>query len=285
MSAADKAEAVKPVGATVAPQPTLAEELGLLPQEALLVDCYLVHFNGRRAYQEAGYQCKSDGAASSAASHILRRPNVAEYLRRRHGEMIARTEEKQDQLMQTLNFTAYGDVNELIYNRIDCCRFCYGEGHQYHFTPQEYERYKEHHAEAVEKAKILGDEVPEFDPKGGIGYNPNLEPHPDCPECFGRGKPEVVISDTRNLSPAGQALYAGVKVGKNGIEVVTNSQEKAREMLAKIHKLYDDSTKFNVSFDAEELEARFGSAMSSARKRSQEMLEDRRKAREERGAD
>lgn len=265
--------------------PTLAEELGLAPQEALFVDCYLVHFNGRRAYQEAGYDSISVNGMSVAASKLLRRPNVAEYLRRRAQDMTARVEEEQNKLITVLTYTAYADHNELIENRIDCCRFCYGEGNLYQFTPQEFERYRERYEEECEAAKITGADIPEFDPKGGIGFNPNREPFQDCPECFGRGRECVVLKDTRYLSPAAQALYAGVKTSKDGIEVKTNDQAKARETLAKIHKLYDDSTKVNVSFDPEELEARFGDGMKKARERSQEMLEDRRKAREERGAD
>ncbi len=283
MKRGEKATQVKPIAEIVPAPPTLAEELGLTTQEAVFVDCYLVHFNGRRAYQEAGYQSKSDGASSSAASHLLRRPNVAEYLRRRSRDMIERVEDEQNKLITVLTYTAYADHNELIENRIDCCRFCYGENHLYQFTPNEFERYKERHAEECAAAVVLGNDPPVLDPKGGIGFNPNLEPFEDCPECFGRGREAIVLKDTRYLSPAAQALYAGVKTTKDGIEVLTNNQGKARETLAKIHKLYDDSTKVNVSFDPQELETRFGEGMKNARARSQEMLEDRRKAREERG--
>lgn len=285
MTQAEREARAKPVAEIVPAPPTLAEEMGMSAQEALFVDCYLVHFNGRRAYQEAGYQSKSDGAASSAASHLLRRPNVAEYLRIRSRAMIERVEDEQNKLITTLTYTAYADHNELIENRIDCCRFCYGEGNLYQFTPQEFERYRERYEEECEAAKITGAEIPEFDPKGGIGFNPNREPFEDCPECFGRGRECVVLKDTRFLSPAAQALYAGVKTTKDGIEVLTNNQGKARETLAKIHKLYDDSTKVNVSFDPVELDARFGESMINARKRTAEMMEDRRKAREERGGE
>lgn len=268
---------------SIQPEPsTLAEELGLSHQESLFVNFYIVHFNGRRAYEEAGYSAVSANAMYVAASKLLRKPNIAEYLRRRVQEMTARVEDEQNKLITVLTYTAYADHNELIENRIDCCRFCYGEDHKYQFTPQEYERYKERHAEEVDMAKATGATPPEFDPKGGIGFNPNLEPFPDCPECFGRGRECVVVKDTRYLSPAANALYAGVKTTKDGIEIKTNDQAKARETLAKIHKLYDDSTKVNVSFDPDELEARFGANMESARARTKEMLEDRRKAREQR---
>ncbi len=283
--AAEKSEPKVAIAETMPPATDLIKSLGLTMQEALFVDQYLIHYNGRRAYTDAGYQSASDNAASVAASHLLRKPKIAEYLRIRGKAMIERAELEQDRLMLTLNYTAYGDANELIMNRIDCCRFCYGEGNQYQFTPQEFERYKEDYAAECERLKILGAEVPEFDPKGGIGYNPNREPYHDCPECFGRGRPEVVIADTRYLSPAAQAMYAGVKVGKNGIEVITNSQEKARETLAKIHKLFDDTAKVNVSFDPESLDAIFGEKMGASEAKMQQMLEERRKLREERGDD
>lgn len=56
-----------------------------------------------------------------------------------------------------------------------------------------------------------------------------------CEKCGGRGKGHVVVSDTRDLSPAALALYAGVKVGRDGIEVKMHDQMAALVNVAK-HK-------------------------------------------------
>ena len=42
-----------------------------------------------------------------------------------------------------------------------------------------------------------------------------------------------------------QSLLIGTKEGKDGIEARMHDQMKAREMLAKTFKLYDDSTSVN----------------------------------------
>lgn len=270
-----KGKTVVPVAASEPIPPTLAEELGLVVRDALFADIYLTHFNASRAYLEAGFESKSDGATSVAASRLLRRPNVAEYLRRRGKAMIDRVEDEQDKLLTVLTYTAYADPNELVEHRLDCCRFCYGDNNEYQFTPQEYVRYEEAYERAVAEAEASKEPVPEFDPKGGIGFNPNHEPNPECPECFGRGKPNVIFKDTRFLSPAALALYASTELTKDGMKIRTNSQDKARETLAKIHKLYDDNTKVEVSFDVATLEERFAKKMGEAHARMKEMRDDR----------
>lgn len=267
----------EPVAAVEPAPPTLAEQLGLTVREALFVDLYLTHNNQSRAYQEAGHESKSDGATAVAASRLIRRPNVAEYLRQRGKAMIDRQEVEQDRLMTTLTYTAYADPNSLMELRLDACRFCYGEGNLYQFTPQEWERYCEAHDEEVEAANIVGADIPELDEKGGVGFNPNREPFGDCPECFGRGVETPVFKDTRYLSPSALALYAGFKQTKEGLEVKTNSQGKAREILAKIHKLYDDSTKVEFSFDAETLDEQYAKKMAASHARMKEMRADREK--------
>lgn len=58
-----------------------------------------------------------------------------------------------------------------------------------------------------------------FDEGGGVGFNATRDPHPDCPECFGEGVGRAIAKDTRQLSPGAKALYAGVKVTKEGLEI------------------------------------------------------------------
>lgn len=264
-----------PLAEIVPVPPTLAEELGLSVQDAVFADIYLTHFNATRAYREAGFESPSDNGAAAAASKLTRRPNVAEYLRRRGKAMIDRVEDEQDKLLTVLTYTAYADPNELMEHRLDCCRFCYGDNNEYQFTPQEYARYEESYERACAEARADKQPEPEFDPKGGIGFSPNHEPNPECPECFGRGQPTVLFKDTRFLSPAALALYASTRITKDGYEIKTNSQDKARETLAKIRKLFDDNTKIEVSFDADTLNERFADKMAKAHERMAEMRRDR----------
>lgn len=272
-----KGAKAEPLAAVVPVPPTLAEELGLDLRDALFADIYLTHFNASRAYREAGFESKSDGASSVAASRLMRRPNVAEYLRRRGKAMVERVEDEQGKLMTVLTYTAYADPNELVEHRLDCCRFCYGENNEYQFTPQEYVRYQEDFDRQVAEAQANKEPEPVFDSKGGVGFNPNHDPNPDCPECFGRGKPSVLFKDTRYLSPSALALYASTELTKDGMKIKTNSQDKARDTLAKIHKLYDDNTKVEFSFDAATLDEQFAKKMAASHLRMKEMRADREK--------
>ena len=119
------------------------------------------------------------------------------------------------------------DVNELIGTRIGACRFCHGEGHQYHWKEREY-------LIAVQRAEAADPPEPLPDPAGGFGYRFSDPPHPMCPECEGEGVARIVPQDTRKLSPIGRLLYQGVKRTKDGIEIKIADKDKAREQANRI---------------------------------------------------
>jgi hypothetical protein len=58
-------------------------------------------------------------------------------------------------------------------------------------------------------------------------------------ECFGKGLGRTYVNDTRKLSPAAAALYAGIKQTKDGIEVKMHSKLDAMERLCRHLGLYD----------------------------------------------
>lgn len=64
------------------------------------------------------------------------------------------------------------------------------------------------------------------------------EPRRDCTACAGEGRADVMIKDTRKLSPQAAALYAGVKITKDGIEVKMHSKLDALEKIFKHLGLY-----------------------------------------------
>lgn len=297
--AAKKAPAKKPAAKKTAtkaetPETTVVEtakvdeidytSFGLQPMEALFVDHYIANnFNATRAYRDAGYTAKNDNVAAVEGSKALRKPKIAAYLRHRMKEAFDRIEEEQDKLLMTMTLVAYGDPNELIEHRRECCRYCYGEGHRYQFTPREFEDYEaEFEQKLVEfKAEHPDAPLPEIDPKGGTGFDPRKLPHEDCPECFGEGRERTVMKDTRFLSPAAQAMYAGVKQTKDGFEMLMHSQEKARETLAKIRKLYDDKAEVVIGVvPQEKLDAMYADALATAEKGREEARQRREKRQE-----
>ena len=243
----------------------IAEALKELnPREIELCEVYLTCFNGTKSYQ-AVYPDASSSTAEVNACRILSKAKIRTYLAKRMKAMFERTEEASDKLIQQLQYAAYGDINELIEYRREACRYCHGKGHQYQSTPAEYRR-------AEKQAKANGED---FDPLGGIGFDPRKDPHPDCPECHGDGEGRVFFKDTRRLSPAGLALYAGAKVGKDGIEIKTASQERARELLARILKLFEDKTEVTVSLDTATLEEKYAAKMRVAHERQRQVMAER----------
>jgi len=225
---------------------------------------------------EAGFAAKNANVAAVEASRLLRKPKVRDYLAVRSKEMFDRVEAEQDRLMATLTAVAFTDPNELVSYQRGACRFCYGAKHRYQHTAGEWDQKLEAHEARREAA--LAKDCPDpgpLDAKGGTGYDKRREPHSDCPECFGIGIGETIIKDTRRLSPAAQALYAGVKEGKEGLQVLMHSQEKARETLAKIYRMYEEGGNVNFIFNGEELTRKFEDKMARARARGAAMRLER----------
>lgn len=186
------------------------------------VDEYLVDLNGAAAYVRAGY--KEKGARANAC-RLLAKPEIQALITERKKARAERVEIEQDDVLRRLWDIVNADANEVIQYRRLCCRYCYGKGFLYQRTANE--RARDHVAWQAdeEKAQEKDDErMPTlFDEMGGIGYHKLKEPNPKCPECFGEGIGDVFVPDTRHLSSAARALYAGVKVTKEGLEVKTHS--------------------------------------------------------------
>jgi len=66
-----------------------------------------------------------------------------------------------------------------------------------------------------------------------------VDPDPECPTCMGVGIMRTWFADTRKLDPAVRALFAGVKVTKEGLQLLVESKDSAREKLAKILGAYE----------------------------------------------
>ena len=135
-------------------------------------------------------------------------------------------------VVKELAQVAFADARDLVQHVVGSCRHCHGEGFKFQRTVSEMNHDRE---QWINKGK----ELSEFDEKGGIGFDPHKVPNPVCPECMGRGWGRTFISDTRNLSPAAAALYAGVKETKDGFEIKMHSKLDAIEKLAKHLGIYE----------------------------------------------
>lgn len=275
---APKSRAKKP--AAPAPEPVVAEQPAapLSPEDELLasmdprhvefVEHYLIELNGGKAYKIAFDPNMRDSVARACASRLLTTANVRRLMSVRVKSMFERTEGLQDQMLEQLFAIAFCDPNELSELRREACRYCHGEDHEYQYKPSEWRRIDEQWRKDVKEALEANLDPPEPPhPRGGVGFDPRLAPHEDCPECYGEGIEREVFKDTRHLPAAARALYAGVKRTKDGLEVMVHSQEKAREALHKYLKLYDDRAEVILGvIPTEKLDDLYARAMESARK-------------------
>jgi len=170
-------------------------------------------------------------------------------------------------LVKHLIEIATADPNELMQYRRVNCRHCNGVDFNYQW------RHRGEFVQAIDKwterEEAFNKRYPNKrfkEPKpsdaGGFGWKSNGEINPDCPECEGEGIQEPFFADTRKLTGAARRLYAGVKQTKNGIEILTRSQDGAVKMLGEHYgmfktvvdaKLTAQNTNLNVNTSGEPL--------------------------------
>ena len=184
----------------------------------------------------AVYPGASGRSAIVAGNRILKRPECIAKMRELEKETTERAMLNSSDTAQLLSDLATADARELIDFCVGSCRYCWGEGHLYQRTPREVrEAFEQYRTTAAGKADPLGIR---FDVQGGGGFNITRAPHPTCPECFGLGEGYERIKDTRTLSTKAALLYAGVHRTRDGLRVLTRSQDKAAELMAKHQGLF-----------------------------------------------
>lgn len=197
------------------------------------------------AYIRAGF---SAATAHQASHKAYQRPDVQEEIAKRRAARAVNAEIGVKEVLAHWEMVAMADPTELVEHRLGACRHCWGEGFKPMFTPAEFERMKSAHeqsekdrrASAIKKNEAF-DPHP-FDERGGIGFNPNKGPNPDCPECFGDGTTRPIFKDTRNLSVSAKSLYAGLKVKKDGMELILADQKAAWDNIAKHRGMFVERT-------------------------------------------
>lgn len=207
----------------------MSDDTKLTPRQERFIEEYLVDLNAKQAAIRAGY---SPNGAEVTASKLLTLAKVQAAVAEGRKALSARTEINQELVLKRWLQIATANPNDLIQFRRVCCRYCFGNGHEYQWKDEaEYER-------AIHNATINDLEPPED--IGGYGFDPTIRPHPKCPKCHGEGHGEVHANDTRDLTGGALALYAGVKQTKEGFEIKMHDQAKALENIARHLGMFND---------------------------------------------
>lgn len=215
---------VKSIPPKVLPTPPTLNE-----KQLRFTEEYLVDLNATQAAIRAGYSRQSAG---EQAHDLLKKPQIQAEIAAGRKRQQERTEVEADRALMEAWLVAIADARELVQVKVGCCRSCHGEGHKHQRTVAEMNHDMDSH---LKEGKPAAD----FDEKGGIGFDSLMPPHPSCPECGGDGHARVVLMDTRDLSPAARALYAGAKQTKFGTEVQMHSKMDALEKVFKHLGLYE----------------------------------------------
>lgn len=176
---------------------------------------YCRDFNATQAATRAGY---SEKTAGSQGHDLLKVPEIARAIEERKAHLAEVAEIDSTWVLRQWKQIAQADPNDLTQLRRVCCRHCHGYGHQYQWTENEY-------LNAVNKA--IETKKPPPDGMGGFGYDMNVEPHPECPECGGHGEEYLHLMDTRKLKGSSRQLYAGVQKTKEGLKILMRDQDAA----------------------------------------------------------
>lgn len=220
----------------------IRQNFGLSNREARFVMELANDNNAAEAYLRSGYRSKSPNAHASRLAAKGSIQAAAAHVRAKVAERIGYRAE------EALQFAAdvlRADPRELVEYRRGCCRFCHGKGHLYQRTEGEMARDRAKHDTQVERRQGRNKdyEDPGFNEMGGAGFDASLDPHPECPDCAGEGIGRTVLKDTRNLSREAAALFAGVKVTKDSIEVKMHDKVAMVDKMFRYHGLYEADNK------------------------------------------
>lgn len=216
----------------------------LTPKDQVFVREYLKHLNPTKAALAAGY------TMSLARSRVFQwvanpesKPLVYAAIQEEMEKRAIRTQITADKVLERYWMIATADPNELTQVRRLNCRHCNGIDHEFQWKDEE--EFEQALKSVIAEEKAIQKDDPDYradypTDAGGYGYSPLNDPHPDCPRCYGEGKVDLYLSDTRCLSPQGQALYAGAKYTKNGIEIMMHDRKVALDQVARHLGMFND---------------------------------------------
>lgn len=226
------------------------QDRALAKQEAF-VRQYLIHNNASKAYVEAGYSHGS--GVHQSASNLLRTPYVQQRVAEERARAAKAADIDVDAVFKRFKDIAFSDIAAITSYEIGACRYCNGIDHAYQWrTPREYE---DELAAAIRESDRTGKPAKLPTNEGGYGYSTNLAPHPDCPECDGRGIPRLVFKDTRLLTDEERAVFAGVEQTQTGLRYRFEDRMDALKQLAERINFFDASSKAKADYLAEAIAA------------------------------
>lgn len=203
--------------------------MALTPKQQAFVDEYLVDLCGSKAAIRAGYSAKT---ARHIASQMLDKTEIQTAIKAAMEKRSERTEITADMVLRRWYDLMTADPNELVQYRRHACRHCHGAGHAYQW--RDIVEFEEAQTKATQNKRAAPTD------EGGYGYTTKAAPHPDCPRCDGDGHERAFFADTRNLSDKGRALYAGIKQGRDGLEVLMHDPQKAWDNVARHLGMFKD---------------------------------------------
>lgn len=215
---------------------------GLTAKMVAFVEAYVRSRNATVAYDEAyearggKYETRRDNGST-----LLNDPRIKAAIAARQRVATEASGTSVAWLLERFVRIATADPRELIGLKIGCCRYCHGVDHAYHWREREYLEALDK-AEAEQRANPSA-EVQYPDPGGGLDFNATHPPRPDCPQCHGEGLERFVPRDTDNLSEQALLLYGGIKVKKDGYEIIIADRGKALENATRMVGGFSDNVK------------------------------------------
>lgn len=230
----------------------MTDERKLTPKQQTFVLAYLETGVASEAYRRA-YDCSrmKDATIGKNAHALTKLPAIATQLQVMRDRATETAILDRAGVINLMTEIATADATQLSQVQVRCCRHCWGVGFRYQWKSDiEYgfaiaEVLDDNAKRLAAWEKIGKGPRPEpNDPptdEGGYGFDVKREPNPECPKCLGEGIEVVKLRDTRKLTGAAKRLYAGVKKTKDGIEIKTRDQDKALEMLGRVHGVFKDA--------------------------------------------
>ncbi len=236
-------------------------ELGpLTDRQERFAQAYVQLNNASAAYRVA-YRVQPKtlpNTITRAGSALSNNPKIAARVKQLRSEAAAGVVSNLRELATWYYQIATADPNELIAWVHTCCRHCYGVDHAYQWKNED--EFTRSYMEIADEIANLQElklpcklKLP--DDAGGYGYDKRLDPVLTCPECCGGGEQRAAVADTTKLTGKARLLYKGIKVTKQGIEVLMHDQDAARESLGRMMGAFKDSDPRTFSHPAQEAES------------------------------
>lgn len=224
---------------------------GLTAKMAAFVEHYASYRNATQAY-DAAYDARGGlyETRRQEGQKLLHDPRIQAAVKARQAIATHESGLGVAWLLERFLRIANADPRELIGLKIGCCRRCYGDGHQFQWREHEYIEEMNKIDLANETRPKFSKEIPYPDPAGGFGFNATFPPLEACPHCHGEGLERFVPRDTDKLSDDALLLYGGVKVKKDGYEIIIADKGKAAELAGRIMGAFNDKLQVSGAIGA-----------------------------------